>query len=107
MNQNSIRPNLKLQDVFDSKILEFKEDIEEVTEGADKQLQIETKLGDIKAQWSQNAFSFVTWKDRGCEVRRGGTDFSCSHPKARPICLCLLMPTHPFPILRCSRVSCW
>ena len=54
---------------MDSKILEFKEDVEEITEGADKQLQIETKLGDIKAQWSQNAFSFVAWKDRGCEVR--------------------------------------
>ena len=54
--------------MLDSRILEFKEDVEEICEGADKQLQIETKLGDIKAQWSETAFSFVTWKDRGCEV---------------------------------------
>ena len=61
----------KMQDVLDSPILNFKEDVEEICEGADKQLQIETKLGDIKEQWTRSAFSFMPWKSRDVEVLQG------------------------------------
>ena len=57
-----------LASILDSNILEFKEEVEEITEGADKQLQIETKLADIKEMWGRRNFDFSMWKSRGVQV---------------------------------------
>ena len=52
-------------DVIDSPILTVKEEVEEVCDGADKQLGIETKLGEVKEQWARAPFTFKPWKTRG------------------------------------------
>jgi dynein heavy chain len=61
----------KLFTILDSNILEFKEDVEEICEGADKQLGIETKLKDIKEKWTSALFEFIMWKTRAVPVLRG------------------------------------
>ena len=43
---------------------QFKDEIEEICDGADKQLQIEKKLRDLKEEWSISAFEFSMWKSR-------------------------------------------
>lgn len=44
------------------------EKIEEVMDGADKQLKIENQLGEIKALWMTKEFSFMEWKDHGVYI---------------------------------------
>jgi dynein heavy chain len=63
-----LSPDFKLQDLLDADIVKFKDDIEEVTEGADKQLKIEDNLNEIDGIWSKAEFSFQMWKDRGIPV---------------------------------------
>ena len=57
-----------MEHILASNILDFKEDVEEITEGADKQLGIETKLNDIKEMWSRRSFEFMKWKSRDVVV---------------------------------------
>jgi dynein heavy chain len=57
-----------LSNILSSNILEFKEDVEEIADGADKQLGIETKLSDIKETWSRRRFDFGIWQSRGVHV---------------------------------------
>jgi len=57
-----------LANILDSTILDFKEEVEEITEGADKQLGIETKLADIQETWGRRSFEFGMWKERGVHV---------------------------------------
>ncbi|CAM9716155.1 unnamed protein product, partial [Choristocarpus tenellus] len=64
------REGFKLANILDSPILDFKEDVEEICEGADKQLSIEEKLSDIKDQWDTTSLDFVPWKNRGVSVLR-------------------------------------
>lgn len=42
--------------------------IEEITEGADKQLKIEVGLAEIMEKWAAEAFVFNEWKGRGINV---------------------------------------
>lgn len=42
--------------------------IEEITEGADKQLKIELGLAEIMEKWAAEAFVFSEWKGRGINV---------------------------------------
>jgi dynein heavy chain len=44
------------------------EEIEEVTDGADKQLKIEAQIKEITEQWDTEEFQFMPWKDRGINV---------------------------------------
>ncbi|CAM9783470.1 unnamed protein product [Ectocarpus sp. 6 AP-2014] len=60
--------NFSLSNIMDSPILQFKDDIEEICEGADKQLSIAEKLDDITDQWDHAAFEFTPWKSRGVPV---------------------------------------
>ena len=64
-------PDFKLQSLIETDLVSVKEDIEEVTDGADKQLKIEQQLGEINAQWQHQEFSFQEWKDRGIHVLKG------------------------------------
>ena len=54
-------PELKLQDLLDAHLEDYKDEIEEITEGADKQLLIETKLGEIKDRWLIEEFQFMDY----------------------------------------------
>lgn len=42
--------------------------IEEITEGADKQLKIEVGLAEITEKWAAESFVFSEWKGRGINV---------------------------------------
>jgi len=56
---------LKLKKVLESNLLQHREDIEEICDGAEKQLSIEVKLQEIEAHWAKAEFNFGPWKERG------------------------------------------
>jgi len=58
------REDFKLQSLIDAKLNDFKDEINDITESADKQQIIEEKLADITAQWNTTCFEFSTWKSR-------------------------------------------
>eukprot|EP00462_Mataza_sp_D1_P007532 CAMPEP_0175123998 /NCGR_PEP_ID=MMETSP0087-20121206/2542_1 /TAXON_ID=136419 /ORGANISM="Unknown Unknown, Strain D1" /LENGTH=4569 /DNA_ID=CAMNT_0016405727 /DNA_START=105 /DNA_END=13811 /DNA_ORIENTATION=+ len=62
---------LKLKTVLEANLLEFQEDIEEITDGAEKQLAIEKKIRDIEDIWVDRAFEFSQWKERGEVILSG------------------------------------
>ena len=45
--------------------------IEEITEGADKQLKIQVGLAEIMEKWEAESFVFNEWKGRGINVLKG------------------------------------
>lgn len=45
--------------------------IEEITEGADKQLKIQVGLGEIVDKWEAESFVFSEWKGRGINILKG------------------------------------
>ncbi|RHY51106.1 hypothetical protein DYB38_003376 [Aphanomyces astaci] len=61
----------KLKDLLDAKLLGHKDDIEAICDSAHKQLQIETKLKEIKEVWTSAAFEFGEWKSRTIPVLKG------------------------------------
>jgi dynein heavy chain len=61
-------PDFKLQSLLEANLVSVSEEIEEVTDGADKQLKIEHQLGEIKNQWKTKEFLFTEWKDRGVHI---------------------------------------
>eukprot|EP00937_MAST-01D_sp_MAST-1D-sp2_P000194 g194.t1 len=58
----------KLHTLLDSDILQYAEEIEDITDGADKQLGIEKKLGDIKELWAVRDFEMLPWRDGGIHI---------------------------------------
>ena len=67
----SMDNEFKLKLVLDAHLNEYAADIEEICDGADKQLGIEVKLADIKQRWVTEAFAFGEWRNRKCPVLRG------------------------------------
>lgn len=63
--------DFKLQALLDAKIVQFKDDIEEITDGADKQLKIENQLEEITTRWDEEEFQFQDWKGRNVSVLKG------------------------------------
>ena len=57
-----------LSDIINSGVIGVKDDVEEICEGADKQLQIEKKMYDLKEQWALAYFEFSSWKNRDVPV---------------------------------------
>ena len=58
----------KLSHIFESSIIHFKEEIEEICDGADKQLQIEKRLYELRENWAIATFEFSMWKNRDIPV---------------------------------------
>eukprot|EP00935_MAST-01C_sp_MAST-1C-sp1_P000949 g949.t1 len=56
--------DFKLQTLLDADMVRHREDIEEVTDGADKQLKIEAQIKEITEHWDVQEFQFMDWKDR-------------------------------------------
>ena len=54
----------RLRTLLDANLVAVAEEIEEITDGADKQLAIEQKLGVIRERWSIERFEFKDWKGR-------------------------------------------
>ncbi|KAH9103464.1 hypothetical protein AeMF1_002875 [Aphanomyces euteiches] len=63
--------DFKLQALMDANIVAYKAEIEEITDGADKQLKIEIALGEIEEHWSMEEFQFNDWKNRAVPVLKG------------------------------------
>lgn len=53
-----------VEDLIKAKVLELKDEIEEITDSADKQKKIELALNDIESYWSVKEFSFGNWGKR-------------------------------------------
>ncbi|ETO30394.1 dynein gamma chain, flagellar outer arm, partial [Reticulomyxa filosa] len=60
-----------LKDVLESNILQFREDVEEICDGADKQLRIEKELEKIREIWDNELFEFASFKNRGEVILKG------------------------------------
>jgi dynein heavy chain, axonemal len=60
--------SFSLKDVLESDIVEHKEEVEEICDGADKQLAIERKMIDLRETWATAAFEFAMWKTREIPV---------------------------------------
>ncbi|KAF1317985.1 Dynein heavy chain, partial [Globisporangium splendens] len=60
--------DFKLQALMDANIVGFKAEIEEITDGADKQLKIEVQLGEISQRWETEEFQFQDWKSRNVPI---------------------------------------
>ena len=60
--------DFKLQTLLDANIIAYKDDIEEITDGADKQLKIEIGLTEITDRWDLEEFQFQDWKGRNVPV---------------------------------------
>ncbi|OQS07437.1 dynein heavy chain [Thraustotheca clavata] len=63
--------DFKLQALMDANIVNYKTEIEEITDGADKQLKIEIALGEINERWDAEEFQFNDWKNRNVPVLKG------------------------------------
>ncbi|CEO98004.1 hypothetical protein PBRA_006118 [Plasmodiophora brassicae] len=63
--------DMKLKTVLEANLLQFREDIEEVCDGADKQLGIEKKLKETDVLWGTMKFEFGPWKERGDVILAG------------------------------------
>ncbi len=61
-------PNFKLQNLLDIDIVDYKDELLEITEGADKQLKIQQGLQEITSKWGKEQFVFSEWKSRGIFV---------------------------------------
>jgi len=67
-----VDPNeLKLKTLLDANILGVKEDIEEICDGADKQMQINVKMIDVKGKWATDSFHFQEWKNKKVPLLKG------------------------------------
>ena len=64
---------MKLRTVLEAGLLQYHEDIIEITDSAEKQLAIEKKLMEIQALWDVQAFEFAAWKERGDVILAGST----------------------------------
>ena len=57
--------NFKLSTLLEADLLEFGEDVEDITNSAVKELQIEEKLAIIQEEWADCALEFAQFKNRG------------------------------------------
>ena len=64
-------PEFKLQSLLEINLVAKKDEIEEVTDGADKQLKIEKNLCEIEERWIGARFMFKEWKGRGIQILQG------------------------------------
>jgi dynein heavy chain len=54
----------KLQSLIDANLNQYADEVSDICEGADKQLSIESKLGELSLQWDGILFDFAGWKSR-------------------------------------------
>lgn len=64
-------PEFRLQSLLDIPLVAKRDEIEEVTDGADKQLKIERGLEDIEERWKNARFVFREWKGRNIQILQG------------------------------------
>ncbi|CAM9799127.1 unnamed protein product [Ectocarpus fasciculatus] len=64
-------PEFRLSSLLEIDMVAKRDEIEEVTDGADKQLKIERGLEEIEARWQTAAFVFKEWKGRNIQILQG------------------------------------
>jgi dynein heavy chain len=64
-------PDFKVQALLDADLISFESELEEVTDGADKQLKIEHQLIEISSHWMEKEFTLQDWKERGIFILKG------------------------------------
>jgi len=69
---NVYSDTFKLSMLLEVDLLEFVEDVEDITNSASKELQIEIKMGDIQEEWSDQQLQFANFKNRGPIQLQGG-----------------------------------
>jgi dynein heavy chain len=62
---------MKLSSLLDAHLENHREQIEEICESAEKQMSIETKLGEIKDMWDAQGFEFTSWKNKAVPILSG------------------------------------
>lgn len=60
-----------MQHLLDCNILASREEVEDLTGAAVKEEQIETKLGTLEGEWSQQSLVFAEYKTRGPVILKG------------------------------------
>ena len=63
--------NDTLKALWKPEFLKALEEIEEICHAADKQLEIEAKLENLREKWATTSFEFVPWHQRDCWVLKG------------------------------------
>ena len=63
--------DLSLKTLLDADLVRYTEDVEEITEGADKERGIRDKLASNVEIWSKRTIEFQGWKARGIPTMRG------------------------------------
>ena len=61
----------RLQQLLDAPLVEKHDEINEITDGADKEANILTKLDELEDKWATARFSFNNWKARGSPILMG------------------------------------
>lgn len=64
-------PEFRLESLIQIDMVQHKDAIEEVTDGADKQLKIEKNLEESEQRWATAAFTFKEWKGRNIQILQG------------------------------------
>ena len=55
---------MQIEDLLQAKLLDFQEDVIDITESADKQLKIQSVLEEMQEFWNTAEFKFATWGKR-------------------------------------------
>ena len=77
------KAGLSLKDIMEAPLLEHKEDIEDVCISAMKEKDIEAKLKGVVTEWSAQELEFLTFKNRGELMLRGGHNSRICKPGRR------------------------
>jgi len=83
----------KLQHLLDCKLLKVRDDMEELTNSAVKEEQIETKLATVGLDWAEQNLVFSDYKTRGPVILKASCaalcmKASCMHCTQMALCPC-------------------
>lgn len=89
----------KLQHLLDCKLLKVRDDMEELTNSAVKEEQIETKLATVGLDWAEQNLVFSDYKTRGPVILKASfaalcMKASCMHCTHVALCYCWSLAQH-------------
>ena len=87
----------KLKELWQPSILNHKDEIEELCSGADKELEIESKLAVISEKWSGEQFEFAQWRTRDTFVLKAYGQIIEDLEESQLACQSMLAMRHVLP----------